>query len=47
MNFDLTFQFALTGWEGTALDGKVLRDALTKGFKIQPGKCYEGDSGYI
>jgi hypothetical protein len=46
VNFDLTFQFALTGWEGTAHDGKVLRDALTKGFKIKPGKYYLGDAGY-
>jgi hypothetical protein len=38
VNFDFTFQFVLTGWEGAALDGKFLRNALTKGFKIKPGK---------
>jgi len=46
VNFDLTFQFLLAGWEGTAHDGKVLRDALSKGFKIPPGKYYLGDAGY-
>jgi hypothetical protein len=46
VNFDLTSQFALTGWEGTAPDGKVLRDALEKGFKIKPGKYHLGDAGH-
>ncbi len=40
------FQFALTGWEGTAHDGKVLRDALVKEFKIKSGKYYLGDADY-
>lgn len=38
VNFDFTFQFVLTGWEGAALDGKFLQNALQKGFKIKPGK---------
>jgi hypothetical protein len=46
VNFDITFQFALSGWEGTGHDRKVLRDALTKEFKIKPGKYYLGDAGY-
>ncbi len=46
VNLDFTFQFALTGWEGTAHDGKVLRDTLTKGFKIKPGKYYLGNAVY-
>ncbi len=46
VNFDLTFQFALTGWEGTAHDGKVLRDSLTKEFKIKPERYYLGNAGY-
>ena len=45
-NFDLTFSYALTGWEGSAHDGKVLADAKTKGLIIYPGKYYLGDAGY-
>jgi hypothetical protein len=40
----LTFQFALTGWEGSAHDG-VLRDAVTKEFKLTL-YYYLGDAGY-
>jgi hypothetical protein len=46
VNFDLTFQFALTGWESTTHDGKVLRDALGNDLKIKPGKYCLGDAGY-
>jgi hypothetical protein len=46
VNFDLTFQFALTGWEGSAHDGKVLRNGLVKGLRIPDGKFYLGDAGY-
>jgi hypothetical protein len=46
VNFDLTFQYTLTGWEGSAHDGKVFRDALTKGLNIPVGKYYLGDAGY-
>jgi hypothetical protein len=40
VSFDLTFQFVLAGWEGTAHDGRVLDDALgpEKGFKIPENK---------
>ncbi|KAF0705149.1 hypothetical protein AaE_014638 [Aphanomyces astaci] len=33
-NFDLMFTFVLAGWEGTAGDGKVYADALTKGLTL-------------
>ena len=45
-NFDLTFSYALTGWEGSAHDGKVLNDAKTKGLFQFPGKYFLGDAGY-
>ena len=41
-NFDLPFSYALTGWEGSAHDGKVLNDAKTKGLFQFPGKYYMG-----
>ncbi|KAF0708873.1 hypothetical protein AaE_013059 [Aphanomyces astaci] len=33
-NFDLIFTYVLAGWEGTAGDGKVYADALTKGLTL-------------
>lgn len=45
-DFDMYFTFALAGWEGSAHDCTVLRDAFQKGFKIPQGKFYLGDAGY-
>ena len=45
-NFDLTFSYALCGWEGSAHDSRVLDDARTKGIPMYPGKFYLGDAGY-
>jgi len=45
-NFDLTFAYILTGWEGSAHDGRVLDDAKRKGLPIFPLKYYLGDAGY-
>lgn len=45
-NFDLTFSYVLTGWEGSAHDSRVLSDARTKGLSLFPGKYYLGDAGY-
>jgi hypothetical protein len=45
--FNMQFQYVLPGWEGSAHDGKVLRDALmNKGFAIPPGKYFLADVGY-
>ena len=46
VNFDLTFSYILAGWEGSAHDGKVLKDAIGKGLSIPDGKYYLGDAGY-
>lgn len=46
VNFDMTFSYVLTGWEGSAHDGRVLEDAKTKGFPNIPGKYFLGDAGY-
>jgi len=47
-DFELKFTYALCGWEGSAHDGKVLHDALTRenGLLLLPGKYYLGDAGY-
>mmetsp|Transcript_24507 Transcript_24507/g.22267 ORF Transcript_24507/g.22267 Transcript_24507/m.22267 type:complete len:393 (+) Transcript_24507:74-1252(+) len=46
VDFRMVFTYVLAGWEGSAHDGKVLQDALTKGLVIPPGKYYLGDAGY-
>jgi hypothetical protein len=46
VSFDLTFQYVLAGWEGTAHDSRVLDDALGKGFEIPEDKYYLADAGY-
>jgi hypothetical protein len=45
-NFDMTFSYVLAGWKGSALDGRVLTDSVTKGFPLRAGKFYLGDAGY-
>ena len=36
---DMIFSYVLPGWEGSAADSRVLRDAITRrnGLKIPPG----------
>lgn len=36
----MMFTFVLPGWEGSAADGRVLRDAITRrnGLKVPSGK---------
>jgi hypothetical protein len=40
VDFDLKFTFVLAGWEGTAHDALVLRDALERenGLRVPQGK---------
>ena len=45
-NFDLTFAYALCGWEGSAHDSRVFDDSKDKGFPVITGKHYLGDAGY-
>lgn len=46
-NFDMEFTYLLAGWEGSAHDGTVYRDAhYYKGFITPPGKYWLGDAGY-
>lgn len=43
----MEFTYALAGWEGSAHDGTVYRDAhYNQGFITPPGKYWLGDAGY-
>ncbi|XP_057787918.1 uncharacterized protein LOC131005117 [Salvia miltiorrhiza] len=45
---DLQFVYALSGWEGSASDSRILRDSLARphGLKVPKGKYYLCDNGY-
>lgn len=45
-SFDMTFQYVLAGWKGSAHDVLVLKDALKKDFQVPAGKYYLADAGY-
>jgi hypothetical protein len=46
-DFELHFRYVLAGWEGSAHDMRVLKDAVSNGsLKAPPGKFYLGDAGY-
>ncbi|XP_042067424.1 uncharacterized protein LOC121810744 [Salvia splendens] len=44
----MRFVYVLAGWEGSAEDARVLRDAVNRenGFKVPRGKYYLCDNGY-
>ncbi|XVE64501.1 hypothetical protein DITRI_Ditri07aG0105500 [Diplodiscus trichospermus] len=44
----MQFIYVLPGWEGSAADGRVLRDAISRrnGLKIPQGNYYLCDAGY-
>jgi hypothetical protein len=47
VDFDMNFVYVLAGWEGSAHDCRVLRNAvLEKGFKAPTDKYYLADAGY-
>ncbi|KAL8460816.1 hypothetical protein ACS0TY_032355 [Phlomoides rotata] len=45
---NMKFVYVLTGWEGSAADSRVLRDAInrTSGLKVPRGNYYLCDNGY-
>ncbi|XP_050226172.1 protein ALP1-like [Mercurialis annua] len=45
---DMQFTYVLPGWEGSAADGRVLRDAISRrnGLKVPHGCYYLVDAGY-
>lgn len=44
--FDLRFCYLLVGWEGSATDSRIFKDAREHGFAIPPGKFYLADTGF-
>ena len=46
VDFDTRFRYVMTGWEGSAHDGRVLWDAQKQGFIIPSGKCVLAYAGY-
>ncbi|KAL0361262.1 UNVERIFIED_CONTAM: hypothetical protein Sradi_3810700 [Sesamum radiatum] len=48
-NMNMQFIYVLTGWEGSAADSRVLRDAITRphGLRVPTGKYYLCDNGYM
>jgi DDE superfamily endonuclease len=45
-SFDLTFVYALTGWEGSATDARIYEKAESTDLHIPEGKYYLADAGY-
>jgi DDE superfamily endonuclease len=45
-DFEMNFVYVLAGWEGSALDDRVLADARARGFHAPTGKYYVADGGY-
>ena len=46
-DFDIRFRFILPGWEGSAHDSRILKDAMDgKGFVVPEGKYWLVDAGY-
>ncbi|KAL8106144.1 hypothetical protein AgCh_029810 [Apium graveolens] len=47
--FDLKFSYVLAGWEGTASDSRIIKNALTRNHcpKIPEGKYYLVDAGFM
>ncbi|XP_057773675.1 protein ALP1-like [Salvia miltiorrhiza] len=45
---DMKFVYILSGWEGSAADSRILRDALNRphGLKVPKGSYYLCDNGY-
>ncbi|XP_061376055.1 protein ALP1-like [Gastrolobium bilobum] len=46
---DCQFIYVLPGWEGSAADSRVLRDAISRpnGLRVPKGFCYLADAGYM
>jgi hypothetical protein len=42
----MNFTYVLAGWEGSAHDGRVIRDAQQRGFRAPEGKYFLADAGY-
>lgn len=46
VDFEMNFTYILAGWEGSAHDGRVIKDAMRRGFKAPEGRYFLADAGY-
>ena len=46
IDFNMSFVYALSGWEGSATDSTVYDDARRRDFSIPQGKLFLADGGY-
>ncbi|XP_038682410.1 uncharacterized protein LOC119982890 [Tripterygium wilfordii] len=48
-SFNLKFTYVLAGWEGTASDSRIMKNAITRPYPlhIPEGKFYLLDAGYM
>jgi hypothetical protein len=46
VDFNINFTYILAGWEGSAHDGRVLNDAISRGFRAPEGRYFLADAGY-
>jgi len=46
VDFNMSFTYALIGWEGSAHDSKVLNDDKLNGLPMLYNKFYLADAGY-
>ena len=46
VDFKMRFTYLLVGWEGSANDDRVIKDAIYQGFKPSAGCYYLADAGY-
>ncbi|KAG8389911.1 hypothetical protein BUALT_Bualt01G0028200 [Buddleja alternifolia] len=49
VDIDTKFVYLLPGWQGSAADSRVLRDAVHRlnGLRVPTGYYYLGDAGYM
>jgi hypothetical protein len=40
-SFDLNFTYVMSGWEGAAADGRLMADALQRGYTIHDGEFFK------
>ena len=46
-DFDHNFTYLSTGWEGSVSDSTMYYDSRNTDLKIQPGKYYLADAGFL
>ena len=45
-DFDMLFMYALTGWEGSAMDAQIYQDMCSRYLHVLNGRYFLGDAGF-